>query len=252
MIDTRELVSQLRVIESIAYLPRVTSTNTVGRRILDECMANDIALPSAMIIAGEQTEGRGRGTRGWHSPPGAGIYVTALHTRKPEELSTLPLEIGVIVARFLQSEYSLDARIKWPNDILVDGKKIAGILIEARTGNSAAYTAIGTGINVAPVSGELATAATSITESLRGRIVKLDPAIAAFVRAFDAGLARRGNPVADWIELAVHRHGDSVSFRLGSREIRGLWEGIDPYGRALVREAGVRLEISAAELFLVE
>ena len=81
MIDTREIVTRLQAIESLAIIPRVASTNLIARRIVNECIENELSLPQAMIIAREQLAGRGRNQRSWSSPPGKGIYATTLVTR---------------------------------------------------------------------------------------------------------------------------------------------------------------------------
>jgi biotin-[acetyl-CoA-carboxylase] ligase BirA-like protein len=153
-LNTRQLVDQLTTLESIALIPRVASTNLVARRVVHECIENELSLPNAMIIAGEQYAGRGRNAREWSSPAGKGIYATTLLMRPAEELSMVPLEIANIVATYLRETFGIDARIKWPNDILVGGRKIAGILIEARIHDDHAYLLIGTGVNVEPVNGD--------------------------------------------------------------------------------------------------
>src|ERR1700753_1068423 len=131
-LDTRQLVARLTTLESIALIPRVSSTNLIARRIVNECIENELSLPSAMIIAGEQFAGRGRNTRSWSSPAGKGIYATTLIARPLQELPLVPLAMANIVAGYLCEVFGLDARIKWPNDVFVQGRKIAGILIEAR------------------------------------------------------------------------------------------------------------------------
>src|SRR5262245_44735401 len=138
-LDTRTLVDRLTTVECIAVISRVASTNLLARRVVDECIQNEVPLPNAMIIAGEQTAGRGRNTRQWSSPPGKGIYATTLLMRPAGELAMVPLEIANIIASYLREIFGIEARIKWPNDILVDGRKIAGILIEARMHDDHAY-----------------------------------------------------------------------------------------------------------------
>ena len=68
MLDPRQLVDKLTSLESIAVIPRVASTNLIARRIVAECIENELSLPSAMIIAGEQFAGLGRNARSWSLP----------------------------------------------------------------------------------------------------------------------------------------------------------------------------------------
>src|SRR5688500_12669116 len=145
-IDTRDIVRNLRTIESLAVIPRVASTNLIARRIVNECIENELSLPQAMIIAREQLAGRGRNQRSWSSPAGKGIYATTLVTRTAQEMGLMPLSIATIIAGYLIDVFEIPARIKWPNDILVDGRKIAGILIEGRVQDDRAFLAVGTGV----------------------------------------------------------------------------------------------------------
>src|SRR5258708_11840640 len=151
MINTRTLISRLTTLESIAVLPRVASTNLIARRIVNECIENEVSLPKAIIIAGEQFAGRGRNARQWSSPAGKGIYATTLPPLTASDLPLLPLQMANIVASYLREVFAIDARIKWPNDVLAGGRKIAGILIEPRMHKEPAFLLILTGPNVLPL-----------------------------------------------------------------------------------------------------
>jgi BirA family transcriptional regulator, biotin operon repressor / biotin---[acetyl-CoA-carboxylase] ligase len=248
--DLRELCRKLKVIESIAILPVATSTNALGKRVIDECIDNEIAIPSAAVVARRQLEGRGRGTHVWSSPEG-GLYVSILHTRRTEEAAFLPLEAAVAVATFLEESFGIAARLKWPNDILVDGKKIAGILIEARIVEEETLATIGIGINVIPVEVPGAKT-TSIAESSRDQMLDVHTLTLAFIESFDSALARHASPsetLERWRSLSIHRQGEAVTAVVGEQRIEGTWEGIDESGRALVRHNGGVTPISAGEIF---
>ncbi len=246
--DVRALAGRLEHIESVALLPTVPSTNALARRVMHECLENEVPLPSAVIIALEQTAGVGRGGRTWSSPAGKGIWATILHTRDAAQLPLLPLEVAVAVATLLRDEFGVDARIKWPNDVLVDSAKIAGILIEARARDSQALVLIGIGINVFPVGGA---ESTSSIEQASGSHPTLEAAIARFAAAVDRDLFLAYDPeriLSRWRELALHRDGDRIAFALGDERVEGTWEGIDDAGRARVRTAdGTRL-VAAGDL----
>ena len=190
MIDTRRIVDRLTTIESIAVIPRVASTNLVARRIVNECIENELSLPKAIIIAREQFAGRGRNARQWSSPAGKGIYATTLLPRPAHELPLVPLEIANIVASYLRDVFAVDARIKWPNDILAGGRKIAGILIEARINEERAFLLIGTGINVEPVADDTRPNATAISEVSARGFHGIDAATEAFIEHLDERLGR--------------------------------------------------------------
>ena len=252
-LDTREIVGRLTTLESIALISRVASTNALARRVVDECIQNEVSLPNAMIIAGEQTAGRGRNARQWSSPPGKGIYATTLLMRPAGDLPMVPLEIANIVATYLRDVFGIDARIKWPNDILVAGRKIAGILIEARMHDEYAYLLIGTGVNVEPVNGDDRPNSVAIAEVSQRDFRGLANATKAFIEHVDARLSQpfdRGRVLEEWRGLAVHKRGDRVSCDLGARTVSGAWAGIDEHGRALLVAGEGTIAVSAGDLIL--
>jgi len=252
VIDTR-IVSRLRTIESLAVIPRVASTNLIARRIVVECIENELSLPQAMIIAREQFAGRGRNDRRWSSPAGKGIYATTLVTRPLRELPLVPLAIANMIAIFLRAEYGIDARIKWPNDILVDRRKIAGILMEARIHDERVYLLIGTGINVTPVEDDARPNAVAISEVATRGFWDIEGATRSFVEYLDGYLSdpfEATRILADWRDLTIHKRGDRIHCVIGERVIDGTWSHIDEHGRAVLNTANGDLAISAGDLFL--
>jgi BirA family transcriptional regulator, biotin operon repressor / biotin---[acetyl-CoA-carboxylase] ligase len=252
MLDT-SLVKRLNAIESLAVIPRVASTNLIARRIVTECIENELSLPQAMIIAGEQFAGRGRNDRRWSSPAGKGIYATTLVSRPREELQIVPLAIANIVAGFLRAQFGVDARIKWPNDVLVDGRKIAGILIEARIHEDRVYLLIGTGVNVEPVADDTRPNAVAISEVAGARFEGIQGATRTFVQYVDEQLTHpflRDEVLARWRELSVHKPGDKIHCVFGERTVSGTWSHIDEHGRAVLDTPEGVLSVSAGDLFL--
>lgn len=249
MMDIRSLASRLHQVESVAWMPVVGSTNSLGRRVIDECIENEIILPLSVVIAGEQKAGRGRESRSWSSPAGGGIYATILLSRPSGMTSLLPLEIAVFVARFLRETYSVDARIKWPNDIFVAGRKLGGILIEARTHDGVTFVATGVGINV--VTPADAPQATSLRDSSKLDSVDVMSARVAFVEYLDRHWVVEGDReavIAEWRSLSHFQRGDQVDAVLHGNRVTGEWEGIDEQGRALIRSAGTTLNIAAGDI----
>jgi BirA family biotin operon repressor/biotin-[acetyl-CoA-carboxylase] ligase len=252
-IDTRDITRHLRIIESLAVIPRVASTNLIARRIVSECIENELSLPQAMIVAGEQFAGRGRNDRRWSSPAGKGIYATTLLTRSARELPLIPLAMATIVATFLRETYGLDARIKWPNDVLVGGRKIAGILIEARLQEDRVYMLVGTGVNVEPVQDDARPNAIAISEAGPRNFTGIGDATRAFIEHVDENLARQldhDEVLAQWRALSVHKPGDRIQCVIGDRTITGTWGGIDEQGRALIMNGSETTAISAGEIVL--
>lgn len=132
-------------LDELTIFDEVDSTNAIFNR-----------LPASrrhrhVVLAESQTRGRGRRQRAWHSPAGGNIYLS-LGWRLPAAmapLSTLPLAVAVCVAIALERAGLRGHGIKWPNDILVQGSKLAGILVESQSsGRNAVQAVIGIGLNV--------------------------------------------------------------------------------------------------------
>jgi len=132
--------------KDIIYLNETDSTNTRAKEL-----AAQGAPEGTLVIAEKQTEGRGRRGRSWFSPPGGGIYFSLIlrPVLSPTETPRITLMTAVVLAETLISLMKLKLRIKWPNDILVNGKKLAGILTEISTEmDEVNYIIVGLGLNV--------------------------------------------------------------------------------------------------------
>jgi BirA family biotin operon repressor/biotin-[acetyl-CoA-carboxylase] ligase len=129
--------------QRVIYYPSLPSTMDEAKR-----QAQKGAKEGTVIVAGEQTAGRGRMKRGWLSPPGS-IALSIILYPKLAYLSSLIMVASLGVAHAVEKVAGLKAEIKWPNDVLVNGKKVCGILIESEVkGGRADYAIIGIGINV--------------------------------------------------------------------------------------------------------
>jgi BirA family transcriptional regulator, biotin operon repressor / biotin---[acetyl-CoA-carboxylase] ligase len=133
----------------VRYFERTGSTNDQAA-----CWADAGAPDLALVVAGEQTSGRGRAGRAWYSPAGASLsFSLVLHPRLRGS-SFLPRYTGLgalAVCEALSQEYRLTAQIKWPNDVLVERRKVCGVLAEARwNGSELESVILGIGINLSP------------------------------------------------------------------------------------------------------
>ncbi|MBC2693780.1 MAG: biotin--[acetyl-CoA-carboxylase] ligase [Desulfobacteraceae bacterium] len=132
--------------KNIIYLKETDSTNTRAKEL-----AAQGAPEGTLVIAEKQTKGRGRRGRSWFSQPGGGIYCSLIlrPIMQPGETPRITLMTAVVLAETLISLMKLKLRIKWPNDILINGKKLAGILTEISTEMDAVnYIVVGLGMNV--------------------------------------------------------------------------------------------------------
>lgn len=131
--------------ERVHYFPEIDSTMTEARRL-----ARSGCPPFTVVVAERQTLGRGRLNRTWHSVEG-GLYFTLVlrPTLRPEDSGQINFTASVVLAAVLREHCGIDAGVKWPNDILVGDRKIAGMLSEQETvGTRVHYVTIGIGLNV--------------------------------------------------------------------------------------------------------
>ncbi len=241
-----------RHIEALLVEWTLESTNT---RLLDSLPPG--AGTAAIVLAENQTGGRGRRGRGWISPPGGGICLSIAwqYPDMPQDLSALSLVIGLEVANALRAVGVDAVRLKWPNDLVTAHGKLGGILIEMRAeAGGPVHVVVGLGLNV--LIGEEARAAVALTGNVaddirahhtpvpdRNSIVaalltRLVPALAEFPRH---GF---GPHVAEWTGRDA-LHGQEVRVDNAGEVTRGVARGIDAHGALLVETPeGVRRFIS--------
>ncbi|HXQ22123.1 MAG TPA: biotin--[acetyl-CoA-carboxylase] ligase [Candidatus Acidoferrales bacterium] len=188
------------------YFDSIDSTNTAARRL-----ALDGATEGTVVIAETQTKGRGRLGRAWVSPPFRNLYLSII-VRPPIATADAPqlvLVAGLAVAETVR-EWTARAAIKWPNDVLVDGRKVAGILTEMDDDDDRVrFVIIGIGVNLNSV-------ATDFPPELRDKAVGLCTAVGAPIDrvAFTDHLLSR---LEERYELFVHQ---------GFAAVGPLWEGL--------------------------
>jgi BirA family biotin operon repressor/biotin-[acetyl-CoA-carboxylase] ligase len=236
---------------SFRYFPTTGSTNDIAAALAEEGNAGDIE--GAVIIADEQTAGRGRRGRRWFSPPGSGLYVSLVLTPGracvdgPRSTSLLTLAAGVALAEAVKAATGLSMDLKWPNDLHVSSRKLAGILAEAVSGQAASPIILGYGINVSPAAypPELRDRATSLETEL-GRPVDraslLVETLAAMGRRYADLLDGRFDAILDaWRANAPASLGARISWTTGSGPHEGVTAGLDDRGALLVK-IGDRIE----------
>ncbi|MGD8370562.1 MAG: biotin--[acetyl-CoA-carboxylase] ligase [Syntrophobacterales bacterium] len=150
---------------TIHHYQQLDSTNLTAMEL-----AQQGAPEGTAVLADQQLRGRGRGSRSWHSPPGVGVYCSIIFRPKflPSMAQLITLMTAVAVARAVSLKTSLSPQIKWPNDILVNEKKVGGILSEAEASSSGIkHVVVGIGINVNHTSTDLPEELLSGASSLR-------------------------------------------------------------------------------------
>jgi BirA family biotin operon repressor/biotin-[acetyl-CoA-carboxylase] ligase len=230
----------------VYWLESTASTNDVAARL-----AESGSEDGTTVVAEMQTAGRGRHGRSWFSPPGAGLYASVI-VRPGNVLSAadspaalLTLATGVAVADAIRTATGLPAQIKWPNDVFVGERKLAGILAEsAMQGSALQFVVVGVGVNLQPASYpiELASRATSI-EAETGKpadraLLLAEILAAAGERYADLRAGRFDAILGAWRRLARSLPGALVEWDSPRGLVHGRAEDIDRQGALLVRVGG--------------
>lgn len=168
----------------IVYLKSVDSTNRYAREL-----ASRGAAEGTLVVADEQTAGRGRRGRGWISPAGEGVFMSLILRPQahPSQVAGLSLQAALATARAIAHVTGLDARIKWPNDIVCGGKKVCGMLLEMNADEQSVHDVVaGIGINVhqRDFPPEIAQTAASL-DLLTGTSVNRAALVRAFLQEFE-------------------------------------------------------------------
>jgi BirA family biotin operon repressor/biotin-[acetyl-CoA-carboxylase] ligase len=228
-------------------LPTVSSTMD-----LLHGLAADGAEAGTVVVAGEQTGGRGSRGRGWQSPPG-GLWLSALFRPGVSAgVELFGLRIGLAVADAVEAlGPGVPVHIKWPNDLMIGDRKLGGILCEARwQGESLAWVVAGVGINVAnSIPADLAKIAIALADLLPGVTPDMvEPEVTTRLRALGPGLERLGPA-----ELAGLRHRDWLHGRRLRGPAAGRAAGISEEGALLVRaDSGATIAVRAGTVELAD
>ena len=239
----------------LRYFPVIDSTNLLAMR-----EAAEGAPHGTVTLADEQTAGRGRGAHAWHSEPNAGLYLSILvrpqSILSPADALWLSLATGLAAQRAVEESTSLVADIRWPNDLLLNGKKFCGILTEMNAEPTRVrYAVIGIGINVnhaafPPELRDLATSLRSISGQHWDRASILEALMRSIEKEITPLLAQGGVPAASQSILeriktkSTWIHGKTVEVD-EAEGYTGVTAGLDARGFLQVQTAqGMRTVLS--------
>jgi BirA family transcriptional regulator, biotin operon repressor / biotin---[acetyl-CoA-carboxylase] ligase len=241
----------LRVGRRIAVWNRVTSTNDLAVRA-----AGSTANEGLVILAEEQSSGRGRRGRVWSAPPGTSILMSVLLFPPSDLAETAWLTAlgAVATAEVVADRTGLDARIKWPNDVRVGGRKVAGILVERGQG---AVIGIGLNANLGPTDfpDDLAGSATSLRILAGGPVDRSDLARALIERLdYWYELGRVGGPDSlnrPWCDRSEHL-GRAVRVTTLHEETLGRLDALDlQHGLSLTLPDGFIRQVPARDVLAI-
>ncbi len=241
-------LGRLRDMPQLVCLDCVDSTNSEAERRL----AAGEPMPQ-VIIAREQTQGRGRLGRVWHSPPSGNLYVSFAFRPQlePSRLQDFTLWMGLSVCELVRNFCRISPSLKWPNDLLIDGRKAGGMLTEARIdADQVRELVFGLGLNV---NGR----ASALPAELRRNVVSLAEATGAALdlnRLAAALVGRVSSAYAQFVDGSYrekHAHlwqrydilrGQAVTVIQGDRTVRGTAMGIDDESSLIVKLDSGRTE----------
>ena len=235
-------------------LDTVDSTNAEARRLA--ILGEEKAPDGTLIWAKEQTAGRGRRGRKWQSPRGNLYCSLILRPEVPAEQAAQLSFVGALAACDALSAISPPGhivQIKWPNDILLNGEKVGGLLLEAETGGGKTpdWVIMGLGVNVAQHPSNVEFPATSLKAS--GWTVTEVDCLEAFSRHFMTW----ANTWLDQGFGAIRKHwlwrckgiGDKIEVRLANKTMKGVFKDIDQDGALLLKSGKRELRITAGDVF---
>ena len=226
-------------------LPRVELYASVPSTMdVAHSLGAESAVPGTLVLAEEQTAGRGRSGRPWRSRAGDGIWMTLLERpNDAEALGVLSIRLGLKAAPVLERYAEGSIRLKWPNDLLLSAGKVAGILVESRwRERQVDWVAIGLGINVASPEGVMGAGLREGTRRL-DVLTELVPALRAAARA-------RGSLTATELERWAAR--DHAAGRLCRSPVPGRVRGLAADGSLVVEREGATELARAGSLVLEE
>ncbi|MCG8606488.1 biotin--[acetyl-CoA-carboxylase] ligase [bacterium] len=245
-----ELRKQLRcklIGREIYAFKQISSTNNFAKRLAQNGRAEGI-----IVLSDSQTMGRGRLGRSWYAPPGLALSFSLVlrPATALDRLGLIGLLCGVTLVQTLERLSNLTAELKWPNDVLINGKKVCGILVESEASEQKSkYALLGIGINVNQsgndFSKEIRQTATSLLLETKRSWNRIE-LLMHFLQTFEENYIKFKNGdqsfvCREWSARSPHLH-SMLKLRVGLEEVEGEFERVDEFGRMVLRtQDGLRV-----------
>ncbi|MGV9713491.1 biotin--[acetyl-CoA-carboxylase] ligase [Gordonia sp. NPDC003424] len=230
----------------------VESTGSTNADLLSR--AADEQVAGTVRLTTDQTAGRGRHTRVWEAPAGSQIAMSAAVDvgGRTEHLGWLSLIAGLAVAGAVESVAGVRPTLKWPNDVLIDDRKVSGILSEYSGTGTAGVAVIGVGVNTTMTAEQLPVPTATSLQIVIGGDVPVTELAAAYLRGLSDLLTRWPDDI-EGLAAMYRDRSDTVGRRVrlalpGDREIVGTATGIDESGRIVVDADGRGMVVAAADV----
>ncbi len=245
--EIREDLNAERIGKVLRIYDKVESTNQTAWALIEQ---DPKIADGTVILAESQTSGRGRMGSEWHSPAGCGIWMSVVlkvHL-PPEKIALLTATASLAIANMLQQFIQLPSEIKWPNDVMVRGRKVAGVLVEARSSLPETYV-MGLGLNVNQQAADFPDELRGIATSLRierpgqqsiNRVRVIRPLLFYLDSVYRLIHKKKFDKVAKaWSEF-VPMGGKNVKLRQGEVEFSGTVVEVDPARGITLRLPGAK------------
>lgn len=240
-------------VESSLIFDQFHSTHAFARDLLRQMDEEDLPLHPTMILAERQTAGEGRLDRTWVSPPG-GLYVNFAATVKdPSKMSTLPMAAAGSLHKGVTALGATGVGIKWPNDLLVGDRKLAGMLAHAVHGGRVLAT-IGFGINIVEAP-DLDEPSGRRSVSIQELVGDGDPTewaitlITTFLTHFSEAIEDPSTAIDSWKSELIHRPGDPLTIRISDQTtLSGTYVGINSDGFLMLDTDDGRRTLSSGDV----
>ena len=235
---------------------RITSTNEFAKRI-----ARRGAASGTLVLADMQSAGRGRHGRRWESPAGKGLWFSFVLrcAARTEQIGLLPLLVSAVLAEQFTSFFDRGFQVKWPNDLLADGKKVSGILCEVQlTPPRVDFVIVGIGVNVNQSEGDFppylegrAQSLAMVVQRSVSRRALLLHVLEGLDRAFFSSAGLPIDKLAVW-KATCADIGRMITLRRGEAEFAGIFEEVTEQGELILRTGDRLQRLPAAELSLLK
>ena len=256
--NVKDNLNCVHIGSDIVFLPEIDSTNNLPKE-----HAKNNAQEGLVIVAESQTGGRGRMGRFWHSPPETGIYLSILlkPNLKPDQLSFITLLAGVSAISTINKFSHQRANLKWPNDILINDKKVCGLLCEMTQERGDSFSVvIGIGINVNQVPEQFPEGLKKTATSLRivngspiNRLTVIRSLLTTLDREYQFFLTEGGHSVLKKWRLNTDLFGKKVAVKRGAVITIGTAMHLDESGRLVLRrDNGYDEAIDSGEIIRYE
>jgi BirA family biotin operon repressor/biotin-[acetyl-CoA-carboxylase] ligase len=235
--------------QSIQYYPKLDSTNAKAWELVSENTQN-----GTVVITDNQTKGRGRQSNKWISIPDKSLTFSIIlyPNAPPNKINLYSLIAGLAITDCL-NEYDIQAKLKWPNDILIKGKKAGGILCESKiNGGVIKSMVIGIGLNVNDKTEEFPEVLRKNATSLmieNGKQYQLEILLAKFLNHLEHRIKNKETnlQLLDWEKRCAHLN-QKVTFHSGNENVTGVFKGLSSNGQAVITINNEEVIFDSAEI----